>query len=289
MRQYKALPHVLLFLLALFSLSSRADELSCPKDAKPGDIKLLKDKPVEASLTIDSSFAGVASATIMIATGTERFCIETILSPQHSGGSEAMAEEGHRHVTWSAPYLLVEADSNFRQDVLNKTWIFKLRKKKLTRLGAVGGDLAKISSGRFRSLYNKAAVWQADSFECTACKTQLALVIEDQNGKLAANADETWKANQKQWQTNEKMIATKIAAGAPRNEDKLYEWRQTAVRALIENIVIAAYCRQDEEVKRLTALADANLDRTSHDDVVKALKQVVPLEAPDRWNAVWEQ
>lgn len=274
MRIYGVLAPVLLFLPVLFPAMAGAEELACAKESKPGEIKLLKDKPVEASLTVDSSFAGVASTTIMVETRDSRFCIETILAPS-KGGVDALTEEARHHVTWSAPYLLVEADTNFRQDVLNKTWVFKLRKKRLVRLGAVGGDLDRISSSRFRSLYNKAAVWQAETFECTTCKPPVQLVVTEDGGKLAVDRDATWQANQKEWAANEKIIAAKPSA-------KL-------IRALIENAVIAAYCQQDDEVKRLTSLAESLPDRTIREEVAKALKQVVPLEAPDRWNAVWEQ
>lgn len=239
---------------------------------------------------IDALDQSSVSTTMLIDDGAHTYCVsnnffsDSDSEPPPQG--QKLADDGRGRIRWLSPYLLVLSHTGGRAEAYDKTWIFKIVEGKLTRMGTVGGDAEMASTGRFQSLYNKASVWQGEEFDCEACRPQVRLVIEDKDGALAANPEATWEINQKEWQDNEKFVASQIQAGLPKDPDAQDLWRMQTLGALIENAVVAKYCRHDTEVQRLTALAKANLDQASLDELNNSLRNLVPLELPDRWDAV---
>ena len=275
--------------MLLFATAVHAEELSCDKQMKPNGIPIaLMDQPFKAFLTADvSGKSGIAPAVILIDGGAQRYCVETAISSDSANPpmqKETLEREGHRQVKWHSPYLLVQSDESTRIEVANKTWVFKAANGTLIRLGALGGDVMEEKSGRFLSLYNKAPVWRATAFGCTACKPKIHLAIDDLDGKLVANAEATWRLNEAERKSNYEYADSQIRAGLPPLEEDV-PTRSLVLGALIENAVIAKYCGRASEMDKVVALANAHLDPASQNDLAQALSAVVPLETPDQWGA----
>ena len=277
----------------LMTTIARAEELNCNKQMERNGAPIpLVDRPFKISLVADASDgADITTAMLLIDGGVQRYCVETTLSIDPSDPptrADALTREGRRHITWLSPYLLVRSDESTRQEVVNKTWIFKAANGTLVRLGAIGGDVVEESSGRFQSLYNKAPVWRAQAFGCMACNPRVHLVIDDRDGKLVANAEATWRLNEKERRDNYEYVNSQIRSGLPPVDEDV-PTRSFVLRAFIENAVVAKYCGRTVEMDRLIALVNTHLDQASQSALTQALRGVVPLEIPDQWGAVWRE
>jgi hypothetical protein len=278
----------------LLTTTAHAEMPDCAKPANLSGRVVLQDQPAPISMTVDSSDQISVSTTILIDDGSNIYCIadnffsESGVEPPPQG--QKLAEEGRRRIQWFPPYLLVRSQTEGHGGAYDSTWIFKASSDgKLKRLGAIGGDADTSASGQFLSLFNKASVWTGEAFFCIACKPNVRLVIEDTGGTLVANPEATWEANQKEWHDNEAFISSQIQTGPPKDHDPDAQdrWLTETLGAVTENAVIAKYCGHDAEVVRLTALAKDHLDQASMEQLKTSLQNVIALELPDRWNAVW--
>ena len=274
--------------MLLLSAAVRAEEPICGLT----DAVTLMERPVKLSMQIDSSDQFSVSTTMQMDKGDERYCISNFFFSDSGSKTllqgQALADEGRRRIMWRPPYLLALSHSGGRVEAYDRTWVFKVAEGRLTRIGALGGNARISSTGQFVSLYNKAAIWRAAAFRCEACRPRVHLVLDERDGKFAANAAATWRLNRKEWRHNRNYIASRIRAGLPPLEADS-PTRGLVLAALIENAAIAKYCGRDAEVKKSMALAKANLDEVSQRELVRALREVAPLEIPDRWDATWRE
>ena len=268
----------------LRSMTSQADQ--------PSRTMALTDQPVPISVAYGPFNSTGMLGTLLIGTGPERFTILTGLPPQNLElmefpGPEAVPRVARGLIHWQPPYLMVEAEWNWRQPIYNAVQVFKWSDGRLRRLGALGGGgwSGKMDQGRFLSQYNKEPVWDSTGFFCTACKSNLQIALRDIGETLTADSASTWEVNRTIWQQNEATLQNGFPVPAvPPDDDTMFRWRMSVTRSLIENAVLAKYCGKEAELDRLTALAE-KLPAEDHADFDKALAHVVPLEAPDRWGA----
>ncbi len=207
------------------------------------------DQPAKISTVVDSLDQSVVSTTMLIGDGLNTYCVSNNFFSDSDSESppqgQKLADWGRHRIRWLPPYMLVLSHTGGGAGAYDGTWVFKIVDGKLTRMGAVGGDAEMASTGRFQSLYNKTSVWQGEAFDCEACRPQIRLVIEDKDGALAANPKATWEISQKEWQDNEKFIASQIQAGLPKDQDQDPDaqdlWRMQTLGALarISHSVVA--------------------------------------------------
>jgi hypothetical protein len=195
-------------------------------------------------------------------------------------------------VKWQSPYLLVSSIWDWKKAEQNNIVLFKLEAGRVERFANLsGGEEQFPQEGRFFSRFP--STWMR--FTCMAvsygCAADWQVALDDRNDTLTVNGLETWQKNQRLWQAYDQFIHAELAQIAMHRDDNIRDWGDpydshhgNVFGTILQNAVLAKYCRRDTELNALLQFARPYLDDKHRQNLDDILAQVTPLESFPDWN-----
>lgn len=185
-------------------------------------------------------------------------------------------------VAWRPPYLFVRSECGGNAWACDKEDVFIVAGGRARWIGAFAvSDSSRqvpqsYRGGYFVDCYDK--LEDAHIGLCHACSPYFDIAIRLIKNRLVVAPDITWSMNQDRYLRNEAAVAAWLAQHKTKGEDD-----EEAFSAVVENAVLAKYCKRHDELTGLLGRVEPRLGEDDLRNLRRALALTFPLELPSAW------
>ncbi len=217
------------------------------------------------------------TATIVVRYGADQFKYGTQI---FCSDKESWTEWIKKGVGWKGKYLLVLNDGSGTDWRAATDAVLMLRGGELVEVGSIARNHQDnddplgpgYHDGFFHDVFDK---FEGDVGGFGSKGVGWPITMREANGKFVVDLDRTWAENEARIRTNEAYAVQMMKEVA---RDKW--WPDDLLATLGENVLIAKYCRREQEAAIRLQRARKVMDKQQRSRLSDMLKELVPGELP---------
>ena len=184
-------------------------------------------------------------------------------------------------VAWRPPYLFVRSECGGNAWACDKEDVFIVAEGRARWIGAFAIDSSQpipqsYRGGYFMDCYDKLEEAQIGLSHASSPYFDIAIRLI--KNRLVVAPDITWSMNQDRYLRNEAAVAVWLA-----ERKTVGEHDEEAFSAVVENAVLAKYCKRHDELTGLLGRVEPRLGEDDRRNLRRALALTFPLELPSAW------